>query len=276
MTAGSDLDLILLYEFDEEKPESDGRRPLYGAQYFARLTQRIINALTTPTNMGKLYDVDLRLRPSGRSGPVATSLSSFVNYQRSEAWTWEHMALTRARVVSSSPAFKERVEAAIAEALRQERDPGMIARDVLEMRQAIADERGDSERWDIKNAQGGLIDIEFLAQYFALIFGEVHPEILDTQTARVIDKARKLSLLDKEDGEVLIAAVTLYHNLTQILRLCVNGVFEPAKATPAGCWPCAVAGFARGGAHDFETQRGAGVISPTRKQSARDLRADSE
>jgi glutamate-ammonia-ligase adenylyltransferase len=232
MTAGSDLDLILLYEFDEEKPESDGRRPLYGAQYFARLTQRIINALTTPTNMGKLYDVDLRLRPSGRSGPVATSLSSFVNYQRIEAWTWEHMALTRARVVSSSPAFKEKVEAAIAEALRQERDPGMIARDVLEMRQAIADERGDSERWDIKNAQGGLIDIEFLAQYFALIFGEVHPEILDTQTARVIDKARKLSLLDKEDGEVLIAAVTLYHNLTQILRLCVNGVFEPAKATP--------------------------------------------
>jgi len=232
MTAGSDLDLLLLYEFDDEKPESDGKRPLYGAQYFARLTQRIINALTTPTNMGKLYDVDLRLRPSGRSGPVATSLASFVNYQRSEAWTWEHMALTRARVVSSSPAFKAKVEAAIADALRQERDPGMIARDVIEMRQAIADERGDGERWDIKNAQGGLIDIEFLAQYFSLIHGEQYPEILDTQTARVIDKARKLSLLDKEDGEVLLAAVTLYHNLTQILRLCVNGAFEPAKATP--------------------------------------------
>ena len=232
MTAGSDLDLILLYEFDEEKPESDGKRPLYGAQYFARLTQRIINALTTPTNMGKLYDVDLRLRPSGRSGPVATSLSSFVNYQQSVAWTWEHMALTRARVVSSSPAFKKKVEAAVGKALRQERDPGIIARDVLEMRQAIADERGDSERWDIKNAQGGLIDIEFLAQYFSLIYGETHAGILDTQTARVIDKARKLSLLEKEDGEVLIAAVTLYHNLTQILRLCVNGAFEPAKATP--------------------------------------------
>src|SRR5690606_5685503 len=114
MTAGSDLDLILLYEFDESKPESDGKRPLYGAQYFARLTQRLISALTTPTNMGKLYDVDLRLRPSGRSGPVATSLPSFVNYQRDEAWTWEHMALTRARVISAEPRFQRKVESAIA------------------------------------------------------------------------------------------------------------------------------------------------------------------
>jgi glutamate-ammonia-ligase adenylyltransferase len=249
MTAGSDLDLILLYEFDEAKPESDGKRPLYGAQYFARLTQRIISALTTPTNMGKLYDVDLRLRPSGRSGPVATSLTSFVNYQTSEAWTWEHMALTRARVVSSSAGFRRKVEAAVGKALGTERDPGIIARDVLEMRQAIADERGDNERWDIKNAKGGLIDIEFLAQYFSLVYAEQHLGILDTQTARVIEKARKLSLLEKTDGELLSGAVTLYHNLTQILRLCVNGPFEPAKAAPG-----LLALLARaGGLPDFTT-----------------------
>lgn len=249
MTAGSDLDLILLYEFDGSKPESDGERPLYGAQYFARLTQRIISALTTPTNMGKLYDVDLRLRPSGRSGPVATSLSSFVNYQTSEAWTWEHMALTRARVVSSSQSFKRKVERAIEKALGVERDPGIIARDVLEMRQAIADEREDSVRWDIKNAKGGLIDIEFLAQYFSLVYAERHPEILDTQTSRVIDKARKLSLLEKADGELLIEAVTLYHNLTQILRLCVSGAFDPSQATPG-----LLALLARaGGLPDFST-----------------------
>lgn len=249
MTAGSDLDLILLYEFDEAKPESDGARPLYGAQYFARLTQRIISALTIPTNMGKLYDVDLRLRPSGRSGPVATSIASFVNYQTTEAWTWEHMALTRARVVSSSLGFKRKVEAAVAKALRADRDPGIIARDVIEMRQAIADERGDTERWDIKNAKGGLIDIEFLAQYFSLVYAEQHPDLLDTQTARVIDKARKLSLIEKTDGELLNEAVTLYHNLTQILRLCVNGLFEPAKATPG-----LLALLARaGGLPDFTT-----------------------
>jgi glutamate-ammonia-ligase adenylyltransferase len=249
MTAGSDLDLILLYEFDETKPESDGRRPLYGAQYFARLTQRLISALTIPTNMGKLYDVDLRLRPSGRSGPVATSIASFVNYQTTEAWTWEHMALTRARVVSSSLGFKRKVEAAVGKALRADRDPGIIARDVLEMRQAIADERGDTERWDIKNAKGGLIDIEFLAQYFSLVYAEQHPDLLDTQTARVIEKARKLSLIEKADGERLSEAVTLYHNLTQILRLCVTGPFEPAKATPG-----LLALLARaGGLPDFTT-----------------------
>ncbi len=249
MTAGSDLDLILLYEFDETKPESDGKRPLYGAQYFARLTQRIISALTTPTNMGKLYDVDLRLRPSGRSGPVATSLSSFVTYQNDEAWTWEHMALTRARVVSASSTFHKKVDAAVAKAMRADRDPGIIARDVIEMRQAIADERGDTERWDIKNAKGGLIDIEFLAQYLSLVYAQTSPGILDTQTARVIEKARKLSLLEKADGELLGEAVTLYHNLTQILRLCVSGPFEPAKAAPG-----LLALLARaGGLPDFAT-----------------------
>ncbi len=249
MTAGSDLDLLLLYEFDETKPESNGKRPLYGAQYFARLTQRLISALTIPTNMGKLYDVDLRLRPSGRSGPVATSLPSFVGYQRDEAWTWEHMALTRARVVSSQPAFRKKVEAVIDKALRVERDPGIIARDVLEMRQAIADERGDAERWDIKNAAGGLIDIEFLAQYLLLVHATKHRDLLDPQTARVIEKARALSLLKKADGELLRDAALLYHDLTQVLRLCVTGPFDPAKASPG-----LLALLARaGGLPDFAT-----------------------
>ncbi len=117
------------------------------------------------------------------------------------------------------------------------------------MRQAIADERGDSERWDIKNAKGGLIDIEFLAQYFSLVHAEQNLGILDTQTARVIEKARKLSLLDKADGELLSEAVTLYHNLTQVLRLCVSGPFEPAKAAPG-----LLALLARaGGLPDFTT-----------------------
>ena len=106
MTATSDLDLIVIYDFDAEHPESDGTRPLYGAQYFTRLMQRLISALTAQTNYGVLYQVDMRLRPSGRSGPVATRIDSFASYQETEAWTWEHMALTRARVVSASPAFR--------------------------------------------------------------------------------------------------------------------------------------------------------------------------
>ena len=108
MTATSDLDLIIVYEFDPEHPESDGARPLYGAQYFARLTQRLISALTSQTNYGTLYEVDMRLRPSGRSGPVAARSTSFESYQETEAWTWEHMALTRARVVSAPPEFAAR------------------------------------------------------------------------------------------------------------------------------------------------------------------------
>ena len=90
MTASSDLDLIMVYDFDADAPQSDGPRPLYGSQYFARLTQRLISALTAQTNYGVLYQVDMRLRPSGRSGPLATQLAGFASYQENEAWTWEH------------------------------------------------------------------------------------------------------------------------------------------------------------------------------------------
>jgi len=232
MTATSDLDLILVYDFDQEHPESDGQRALYGGQYFARLTQRLINALTVQTNFGALYQVDMRLRPSGRSGPVATQIGSFASYQDSEAWTWEHLALTRARVVSASPVFAARVERVIADILRRERAPAQIAGDVVEMRGAIAMEKGDATRWDLKYAAGGLIDIEFIAQYLQLVHSQRQPEILDTSTARVLDKAWRLGLLPVEEAEVLRPAVRLYHDLTQILRLCLPGPFDPKTGGP--------------------------------------------
>jgi glutamate-ammonia-ligase adenylyltransferase len=233
MTAGSDLDLILLYDFDREHPESGGPRPLPASQYFARLTQRLVSALTIPTNLGKLYEVDMRLRPSGRSGPLATSLESFANYQRDEAWTWEHMALTRARVVSSTPAFSKRVEAEIRKVLRRGRDADMVAGDVAEMRRAIADEKGEGERWDLKFAAGGLIDIEFIAQYLQLVHAEEKPEILSPSTGRVLEAAQALNILKQESAETLRAAFTLHHDLTQILRVCLPAKFDPAKATPS-------------------------------------------
>ncbi|HEX3442515.1 MAG TPA: bifunctional [glutamine synthetase] adenylyltransferase/[glutamine synthetase]-adenylyl-L-tyrosine phosphorylase [Pseudolabrys sp.] len=232
MTATSDLDLILVYDFDETQPDSDGDRSLYGAQYFARLTQRLINALTARTNYGALYQVDMRLRPSGRAGPLATLLAGFASYQETEAWTWEHMALTRARVVSASPAFKERVESVIREVLRRPRDAAQIAGDVVEMRAAIATEKGDSQRWDLKYVAGGLVDIEFIAQYLQLVHAHRLPGILDTSTARVLDKAWALRVLPVEDAEVLRPAVQLYQDLTQILRLCLPGPFDPKAAGP--------------------------------------------
>jgi [glutamine synthetase] adenylyltransferase / [glutamine synthetase]-adenylyl-L-tyrosine phosphorylase len=230
MTASSDLDLIVVYDFDAEHPNSDGRRPLYGAQYFARLTQRLINALTVKTNYGALYQVDMRLRPSGGSGPLATHIDSFIGYQEREAWTWEHMALSRARVVSGSPAFAARVEAAIHDVLRRKRDPHRIAADVIEMRAAIAKEKGDADPWDLKYAAGALVDIEFIAQYLQLVHAAAMPEILDTSTARTLEKAARAGLLAAEDARVLRSAVWLYHDLTQILRLCLPGIFDPKTA----------------------------------------------
>jgi glutamate-ammonia-ligase adenylyltransferase len=230
MTATSDLDLIVIYDFDSQHPESQGPRPLYGAQYFSRLTQRIINALTAPTRYGHLYQVDMRLRPSGRSGPLATQLDGFVSYQKTEAWTWEHLALTRARVVTATPEFAARVGAAIREVLCRPRDAAAVAADVVEMRHAIASEKGDADRWNLKYAAGGLIDIEFIAQYLQLVHAAELPDILDTSTARVLDKAWRLGVLKTEDAEVLRPAVRLYHDLTQILRVCVGGDFDPKTA----------------------------------------------
>jgi len=230
MTATSDLDLIVVYDYEGEDSRSDGPRPLYASQYFARLTQRLISALTTQTNYGVLYHVDMRLRPSGRSGPLATRIDAFETYQENEAWTWEHMALTRARVVAASPGFGERAERIIRAVLTRPRDPVAIAGDVAEMRRAVAAEKGESERWDLKYAAGGLVDIEFIAQYLQLVHAARHPDLLDTNTARVLERAWRLGLLTTEDAEVLRAAVRLYHDLTQILRLCLTGPFDAKKA----------------------------------------------
>ena len=232
MTASSDLDMIVVYDFDRDRPESSGPRPLYGGQYFSRLTQRLISALTVQTNYGLLYQVDMRLRPSGRSGPLATQIDGFASYQQSEAWTWEHMALTRARVVSASPQFAARVEELIRVVLCRPREAEMVAGDVVEMRKAIATEKGDSERWNLKYVAGGLVDIEFVAQYLQLAHAARTPDILDTSTARVLEKAWRLGVLSTEDAEVLRPAVRLYDDLTQILRLCLSGPFDPSAASP--------------------------------------------
>jgi len=230
MTAASDLDLILIYDFDHEQPDSDGPRSLHGAQYFARFTQRLISAFTTRTNYGVLYDIDMRLRPSGRAGPLASRLDSFAEYQDHEAWTWEHMALTRARVISASPEFRVKIEAIIREILTRPRDTSVIARDVVEMRHAIAQEKGEDDIWDLKYAAGGLIDIDFIAQYLQLVHAAAMPDILSAGTLSVLDNAARLGVLPSADAELLRSAARLYHDLTQIVRLCVSDKFSPATA----------------------------------------------
>jgi glutamate-ammonia-ligase adenylyltransferase len=230
MTASSDLDLLLIYDFDDDAPDSDGPRSLQGSQYFARFTQRLISAFTTRTNYGVLYDVDMRLRPSGRAGPLASRLDAFASYQQTEAWTWEHMALTRARVISATPAFRDKLEKIIRDVLTRPREIAITASDVSEMRRAIAEEKGEDDVWDLKNAAGGMIDIEFIAQYLQLVHAASKPDILNVNTVQVLDNAARLGVLAQPDADTLRSAARLYHDLTQIIRLCVTGKFKPETA----------------------------------------------
>ena len=233
MTAASDLDLIVIYDFDPEATQSDGARPLPPTQYFTRLTQRLISAFTAPTAEGQLYEVDMRLRPSGQKGPVATQLSSFVHYQASEAWTWEHLALTRARVVSGAPALKGAVEAAIAEILRRPRDRRKIAADVRSMRERIEREKGSKDVWDLKQVRGGLVDLEFIAQYTQLVHAADKPEVLRQNTLEALTRLERAGCLPAAAADSLLPAARLLNNLTQVLRLCQDGSFAP-KTAPEG------------------------------------------
>jgi glutamate-ammonia-ligase adenylyltransferase len=173
------------------------------------------------------------LRPSGQKGPVATQLSSFIDYQAKEAWTWEHLALTRARVISGARELRGRVEAAIRQALLKPRDAGKLTADVREMRERIAKEKGTDDIWDLKQVRGGLVDLEFIAQYLQLRYAAAHPEVLDQNTVEAFRKLRDAGVMAVEHADVLIPATRLLHDLTQILRLCLEGRFEPATA-PSG------------------------------------------
>lgn len=232
MTASSDLDLIVVYDFDPAAIQSDGERPLSPTQYYTRLTQRLIAALSAPTAEGTLYEVDMRLRPSGQKGPVATQLSSFVAYQANEAWTWEHLALTRARVLTGPPSLKGDIEAAIRGALTRPVDRAKITADVLDMRNRIAAEKGSASIWDLKQVRGGLVDLEFIAQYLQLVHGHEHPEVLDQNTAGAFQKLQAAGVLAPSDAAVLIGATRLIHDVTQVVRLCIEEAFDPATAPP--------------------------------------------
>ncbi len=230
MTAASDLDLMLLYDADPLAESKGGARSISTPQYYARLTQRLISALSAPTAEGLLYEVDFRLRPSGNKGPIAVSLAAFADYQANEAWTWEHMALTRARVVAGPADFAARVEAAIRAALIRPRDPQKLKDDVLSMRRRLEKEKGSTSPWEVKQVAGGLIDIEFLAQYLMLLHGAQHPEIFSTTTPMALQNLRDAGLLDAGAAETLMNASALYQGLTQLLRLSIDHEFRPADA----------------------------------------------
>ncbi|MGD0143783.1 MAG: bifunctional [glutamine synthetase] adenylyltransferase/[glutamine synthetase]-adenylyl-L-tyrosine phosphorylase [Rhizomicrobium sp.] len=230
MTASSDLDLIFVYDSPAGVETSNGARPLPVIVYYARLAQRLIAALTTQTAEGGLYEVDMRLRPTGNKGPVAVSLESFSRYHATESWTWERMALTRARVVAGPPALAAPIDAAIRATLTKPGDG--IEKDARDMREKLAAQFPGRNAWDLKFAPGGLVDIEFIAQALQLRAAVDAPQILDTNTIAALERLAHAGVLGARHAEDLIAAAKLQHALTQVLRIAVDGVLEPEKATP--------------------------------------------
>jgi glutamate-ammonia-ligase adenylyltransferase len=236
MNLASDLDLILIYDAPEDSPGSEGPRPLAVSTYYGRLGQRLISAITAPTGEGKLYEVDMRLRPSGASGPIASSLAAFAQYQRESAWTWEHMALTRARPIAGDEALQQRIREAIAAALRQPRDPRRLVIDVADMRRRIAESVPQPSPWNLRNRRGGLIDLEFTVQYLMLREAAGRPEVLRRETGAALAALGDAGALPPPQGvRELTEALALLRHLRALLALLFEGVPEPAAlAGPAG------------------------------------------
>ncbi len=230
LTAGSDIDLILLYDHAPDADFSDGEKQLAPSEYYARLTQRLIAAVSAPTAEGVLYELDLRLRPSGNKGPVATEIGAFSRYQRNEAWTWEHMALTRARAVAGDEGLRDRAEAEVAEIIALPRDRAKILADAAEMRALLEEEKPARDLWDLKLLPGGLIDLEFIAQVAVLTGGCAAGE-RPTGTVDVLN-ALSDTFCPPQTREELADAHRLYTMLTQITRLCLEGGFDPDEAPP--------------------------------------------
>jgi glutamate-ammonia-ligase adenylyltransferase len=223
---GSDLDLVFIHDGDPHA-ETDGAKPIDGAQFFTRLGQRIIHMLTTQTNSGQLYDVDMRLRPSGASGLLVSSLGAFSRYQENEAWTWEHQALVRARVLVGSPDVRAAFEDIRAQILGRERDLAKLRQEVSEMRAKMRDNLGTkgttagtganaflaTAAFDLKQDAGGIVDIEFMVQYAALAWSREHPALLRyTDNIRILEMLEQLGLMTEADASLLREAYKAYRS----------------------------------------------------------------
>lgn len=230
MTSASDLDLIVIYDHDEDAFTSSGPKQVSPNQYFARLTQRLISALTAPTPEGVLYEVDMRLRPSGNKGPIATRISSFIDYQENSAWTWEKMALTRARVIAGDAAFKDRVSGAIRTSLVAERDEQTVFRDAADMRKTMLDNKKPNSPWELKAISGGMVDLEFIIQVMQIINANSKPAVLSQNLLTAIANLASEDVLDQQTANQLDRICQLYQQLSQILKLGITGEFDPQKA----------------------------------------------
>ncbi|MBC2679597.1 bifunctional [glutamate--ammonia ligase]-adenylyl-L-tyrosine phosphorylase/[glutamate--ammonia-ligase] adenylyltransferase [Pseudomonas baltica] len=223
---GSDLDLVFIHDGDPSL-ETDGAKPIDSAQFFTRLGQRIIHLLTAQTNSGQLYDVDMRLRPSGAAGLLVSSVAAFSRYQQTEAWTWEHQALVRARVLVGCRQTGAEFEQVRGAVLAKPRDLDTLRAEVSEMRAKMRDNLGTrqtaagrganafeaGQRFDVKQDAGGIVDIEFMVQYAALAWSGKHPDLLRyTDNIRILEGLEEAGLLPAADAGLLREAYKAYRS----------------------------------------------------------------
>jgi glutamate-ammonia-ligase adenylyltransferase len=222
LTHASDLDLIYLHTADPDA-RSEGAKPLGPNDYFNRLASRVTAALSVPTAAGPLYDVDIRLRPGGAKGMLVISLDAFEQYQRSEAWTWEHMALCRARPVFGSPELRERASSMIREILKTSREPTQILADAVKMRADMERHKPPASELDVKLGPGGLVDLEFA----------VHCLQLTRRTAfePVLDKALETLVGEGLIETNIIEAQKLLTRMLVMMRLVAPGDIKPTADT---------------------------------------------
>ena len=224
MMAGSDLDLMLVYDHPENATESQGARALSAPQYFLRLANAYVAALTAPGADGQLYAVDMRLRPSGNKGPVAVSLPAFRRYHAEDAWTWERMAMTRARVIAGPKGLRDTVEQAIREAIRAPVPPERIRGDAASMRARLMRDLPPHGLWDVKLRVGGQIEVEFIAQVLQLIHARECPEVCSTTTRDALHQLEQEGFLAPEDAQMLIGADRFWRTIQGILRIAIGRV----------------------------------------------------
>ncbi len=228
LNASSDLDLIVIYDAGEAEA-SEGRRPLAARPYYARLTQAMITALTAPMAEGRLYEVDMRLRPSGNQGPVATSWPSFQNYQQEEAWTWEHLALTRARVITGEPGLAQDVEAFRQQLIRAKAAPENVLEAVAEMRARVASAKAPAGPWDAKLGRGRLLELELIAQAGNLMAGQGARDV-----ASGLEGGVAIGWLSDGDGAALGQAYALCWRLQMVARLISDKPLDPEHMGEGG------------------------------------------
>lgn len=242
---GSDLDLVFLHDSSGEQQVTDGDRPVDNSVYFTRLTQRIIHFLGTLTAAGRAYEVDTRLRPSGESGLLVSSVQAFATYQREDAWTWEHQALIRARPVAGDADTMAEFATVRRDILGKARDVAQLRSDIIDMRERIRREhdRSDSAFFDLKQGLGGITDIEFMVQYGVLRWAHLYNELLEfSDNLRLLERLTGLGLMPAPMGTVLhdayfaLRAAVHRSALQEIEGLVEDTKFRQHRDAVAAAW----------------------------------------